>query len=169
MGTIIARGSVPQPSHGLTPQSALQQAWIYWITLLCIPFFVFLYVVWQLTRDSAPEHHAAGQTWFIVSMAYILVAAPASQFWRSHLFKPYWRGEVVPPRQYLMGMVGIWLVLEIGGLLGLAGCLATHAILPNLLPALVAFGFFLPLWPSGGAMDRPVGGTDDHATYKEPR
>jgi hypothetical protein len=66
-------------------------------------------------------------------------------------------------------MTSVWITLEIGGVMGLIGCLLTHSLIPNLLPALVAFMLFTPLWPSGRAMYCHGGSTDDPEIYEEPR
>jgi hypothetical protein len=67
-------------------------------------------------------------------------------------------------------MLSVWLMMEVGGLLALVGCLVTQSLLPNLLPALVAFILFIPFWPSGRAMTTPCGADDDDPeNYAEPR
>jgi hypothetical protein len=67
-------------------------------------------------------------------------------------------------------MLSVWLTMEVGGLLALTGCLVTQSLLPNLLPALVAFILFIPFWPSGRAMTRPCAEDDDDPeNYAEPR
>jgi len=59
--------------------------------------------------------------------------------------------------------------MQIGAVLPQAE-IATNSLLPNLLPALVAFMLFLPLWPSGRAMIcSQRGNSDDPETYEEPR
>jgi hypothetical protein len=67
-------------------------------------------------------------------------------------------------------MIGVWLVIEVAGLLSLLGCLMSNALMPCMIPAAIAFMFFTPLYPSGVAMTHQhVGDTDDPATYVEPR
>ena len=74
------------------------------------------------------------------------------------------------PKSYLVGMLGVWATIEIGGLASLIGCLVTRSLLPTLLPALVAFMLFVPLWPSGRSMIcSHKGDSDDPETYEEPR
>jgi hypothetical protein len=97
------------------------------------------------------------------------LVVPAAIFLRSYIFKAYWAGDTVHPKSYLKGMLGVWATIEIGGVLALVGCLVSHSLLPNLLPALVAFMLFTPLWPSGLAMVRHCGNQDDPSEYKEPR
>jgi len=68
----------------------------------------------------------------------LVLAAPASFFIRSRIFRDYWKGQRVRPRAYLTGMFTVWGTLEIGGLLSLTGCLVSRSLLPTLLPALAA-------------------------------
>ncbi len=167
---LVARSDASSQLHPpLTAALALRYAWISWLTFLLLPFFLFLYVIVNLTDEVSTRHLQSAQIWFVISMAYMAVVVPAAIFWRSRLFKPYWLGNTVSPRSYLKGMLVVWLSLEIGGLLSLTGCLVNHSLLPNLLPALVAFMLFTPLWPSGRAMTRHVGNQDDPEKYEEPR
>jgi hypothetical protein len=69
----------------------------------------------------------------------------------------------------LFGMLAIWAALEFGGIIALLGCFVDHSLLPNLLPALVAFMFFVTLWPSGKSMVRSIGNEEDAGVYEEPR
>ena len=156
----------PAPSAALV----LRRAWVIWFALLGSPFILFLVTVWQLMdRETSIARPALARAWFFGSMAYLALAVPAAFFWRSRIFKAYWSGQVVAPRDYLKGMLTIWLALETAGLIGLSGCLVSGSILPCLLPALVAFMVFIPFWPSGRAMSRPVGNEDDAELYEEPR
>jgi hypothetical protein len=102
-------------------------------------------------------------------MAYLALVVPASIFWRSHVFRAYWHGDVVAPKAYLIGMISVWIAIEIGGLAALMGCLMSNSLLPCMLPAIVAFMFFVPMWPSGHAMVRTnIGNAEDPGRYKEP-
>jgi hypothetical protein len=162
----------PSLLPNLPAQTAMRAAWACWLVLLVLPFLFFIYVLWTLMgaeeNVGASSIHS-GQGWFLTSMIYLIVAVPLSFFGRSWLFKAYWTGKPVEPRKYLLGMLTMWLTLEIGGLFALAGCLVDHKILPNLLPALVAFMFFTTLWPSGRAMTRTTGHLEDPQLYEEPR
>jgi hypothetical protein len=161
-GTVHASGN-------LSVRTALNLAWATWAVLLVVPFLLFLAVVWTLMFHEStvvrPEQH----TWFLASSAYLLIVGPASFFWRGRLFKMYWEGHPIPPAKYLHGMLAIWAALEFGGIIALLGCLFEGALLPSLLPALVAFMFFVTLWPSGKAMVKSVGGEEDASIYEEPR
>lgn len=155
----------------LTPDVALRIAWCTWLAMLAVPFAMFLFAVWQvMDREGlASPQTGLARGWFYGSMAYLVIVVPLSFFWRSHVFKAYWTGECVSPRNYLNGMIGMWLTIELGGLLALLGCIVTGSLLPNLLPALVAFLLFTPLWPSGHAMTRHCGCVEDPELYEEPR
>ena len=170
MATIATRGTIGSGPNELGPVMALRIAWWTWLVLLLAPFILFLCVAYQLKDDSVAANPGLSNAWFLWTMGYLCVVTPAAFFWRSHLFKPYWNGDVVTPRNYLIGMASVWVALEIGGILALLGCLLSHAYLPGMLPAIAAFMFFLPFWPSGEAMvRRNVGNADDPGRYKEPR
>ena len=155
----------------MTVRTALRLAWVTWVTLLIIPFGLFLVAVWTLMiRDgNASAVHTEEQPWFLAASAYLLVVVPVSFFWRGRLFKSYWSGHPIAPAKYLHGMLAIWAALEFGGIIALLGCFIDHSLLPNLLPALVAFMFFVTLWPSGKAMVSSVGQEEDASLYEEPR
>jgi hypothetical protein len=154
----------------LTPGRALRIAWLSWLSLAAIPFLLFIVVVLTLTANgSRPGNRALAERWFLFSMLYLALAVPCSFFLRSYVFKAYWAGEVVSPKNYLTGMLTIWMTIVAGGILALIGCWLSDSLLPNLLPALVAFMLFIPFWPSGRAMTRRVGNDDDPEHYEEPR
>lgn len=157
-------------SAGLSVRMAIRLAWIIWLLLLVVPFLFFMGVIWTISpAEPAAKLVSESQAWFLTASAYLLVVVPVSFFWRGHVFKAYWSGKTVAPGKYLFGMVSVWLALEIGGIFSLLGCKVNGALLPNLLPALVAFMFFVTLWPSGRAMVRTVGGEEDPQFYEEPR
>ena len=153
----------------LTPGQALRLAWVSWLVLLAIPALLFLTVMWTFIGDETHADKGRAESWFLICMAYLAVAVPAAFFWRSREFKAYWEGNCVSPTRYLRGMLILWLTIEVGGIMALVGCLVTGSLLPNLLPAMVAFMLFTPFWPSGRAMTHPVGNDDDFEVYEEPR
>lgn len=168
MATIATRGAVGD-SKELSVEMASRIAWWTWLTLLLAPFLLFIYVAFRVMDESAVANQEVAKDWFIGTMAYLCIVVPLSIFWRSHMFRPYWRGEVVPPRAYLIGQVSVWMALEIGGIISLIGCLVSRVFVPCMLPAIAAFMFFLPFWPSGVAMIKRTGNMDDPARYQEPR
>jgi hypothetical protein len=163
--------AVPERDRSdFSPAQALRLAWCSWLILLSIPALVFLAVMWRMVGgDLSALDGTASYRWFILTMVYLALIIPAAFFWRGHIFKAYSAGLPVAPRDYLKGMLTIWLATEIGGLLALIGCLVTNSLLPNLIPAMVAFMLFTPFWPSGRAMTHPVGNEDDPERYEEPR
>jgi hypothetical protein len=158
-----------QESYG-SAALTLRRAWVVWFALLGSPFVMFLVTVWVL-NDQEPSVDRSGfaRAWFLASMAFLAVVIPGAFFWRSRIFKAYWSGQVVAPRDYFRGMLTIWVALETCSFVGLLGCLISGRALPCLLPALVAFILYVPLWPSGRAMTRPVGNEDDAEVYEDPR
>ena len=170
MATIATR-----VGHGgsgeLSANMAMRLAWWTWLTMLLAPFILFLFVAYRLMDGMATTRdQSMSNAWFIGTMAYLAVATTSALFWRSRLFRSYWQGEVVQPKAYLTGMVAVWLALETGGVLSLIGCLLSNSMMPCMIPALAAFMFFLPFWPSGHAMvRRNVGNSDDTGRYEEPR
>ncbi|HVT90583.1 MAG TPA: hypothetical protein VHD56_17140 [Tepidisphaeraceae bacterium] len=156
--------------QALCADTALRIASWTWFAFLAFPFIIFLALIWHLMdNDNLQPNPELADTWFYASMGYMVFAVPLAFFGRSRLFKGYWAGEIVPPREYLMGMILIWGAMEIGGLFALAGCLISGTLLPNLLPALLAFMLFTPLWPNGHAMTRPLVNEHDPGEYEEPR
>jgi hypothetical protein len=170
MANVATQDGAMTPRGTLSVRTALRIAWVTWVVLLVIPFLMFLCVVWTLgiraDGSAAPVPH---HLWFMAASIYLLVGVPGSFFWRGHVFKAYWSGHTIAPGKYVVGMISVWLALEIGGIFSMAGCFVDQAMLPNLLPALVAFMFFVTLWPTGRAMVRPVGDNEDPQIYQEPR
>src|SRR5207253_11437503 len=115
------------------------------------------------------EDQPLAESWFLASRGYMIVIVPAAIFFRSRLFREYWQGKVIQPNHYLMGMLTVWIALEIGGILSLTGCLVSKGLVPGIIPGALAFMLFTPLWPSGRSMVvRHVGNTDDPSRYEEP-
>jgi hypothetical protein len=168
-GTGTTGGNMPMSAGHMSVQTALRLAWATWVTLLIIPFLVFLGAVWALMGHEPAVAQRGSDTWFLGASAYLLVVVPISFFWRGRQFKSYWSGQPIEPRKYLYGMLGIWTALEFGGIISLLGCFVERGLLPNLLPALVAFMFYVTLWPSGRSMVRRVGDLEDPGVYEEPR
>jgi hypothetical protein len=169
MATIATHG-VHEGPHELSAGMAMRFAWWSWLVLLLAPFVLFIFVAYRLMDETGvARNQPMANAWFIGTMIYLIIAAPLSFFWRSRLFRQYWKGKVVAPRAYLIGMISVWLVLEIGGIASMVGCLMSNSILPGMLPGVAAFMFFLPLWPSGHAMTSlNVGNAEDPERYKEP-
>ncbi|MGD0138607.1 MAG: hypothetical protein ABSD28_06990 [Tepidisphaeraceae bacterium] len=161
--------SLSAGAGSLSVRTALRLAWATWTILLIVPFLLFLGVVWTLTFHEATRLHPETHRWFLASSGYLLVVVPASFFWRGRIFKSYWSGQPIAPAKYLYGMLATWTALEFGGIISLLGCFVDQSLLPNLLPALLAFMFYATLWPSGRSMVRSVGHAEDAEVYEEPR
>jgi hypothetical protein len=160
------------PADELGSAQALRLAWWAWVIMLGVPFVLFLVVVMFIRGTDAGAIHGPGTlgfTWFVIATAWLLIVVPLSFFWQSHVFRAYYSGQTVAPRDYLHGKLVVWGALELAGIFALVGCLISGSLLPNLIPALLAFMFFVPLWPNGRAMRAGTGDTDDPQAYREPR
>jgi hypothetical protein len=165
-----ATGAGNSAGDQLSVDAAMQVASWTWFGLLTLPFVLFILVVWhQMSLEGTAGDAETSTRWFIISMAYMAIGVPTAFFLRSKLFRGYWSGQLVSPKNYLAGMILIWSALEFGGLLSLVGCLVSGKLLPNLVPALLAFMLFTPLWPNGHAMTRRLQNEHDPADYEEPR
>lgn len=170
MSQPASAGSQRSVAQALSADLAMRIAWRTWFALLSVPFALFVITVWRMMLGGvSPAESPLARTWFIVTMIYLAIAVPSAMFRRSHLFKGYWSGRAVQPREYLLGMITIWLALFIGGLMAVMGCLVTRTLVPNVLPALLAFMLFAALWPNGHAMLRAPTDEQDPASYEEPR
>jgi hypothetical protein len=150
--------------------NAMKLAWWIWLGLLAAPFAVFFVAIWRiLGGGGAAADPVAAQRWFVATMLCLVIVVPSALFFRSHLFKPYWSGHVVPPGRYLAGMTAVWASLAIAGLSAALACLLTRTLVPNILPALLALLLFECHWPNGHAMSRPLHNERDPAEYEDPR
>jgi hypothetical protein len=129
---------------------------------------MILWFIWHLSPGQITDPQRGWEKWFIGAMTYLALAVPASLFWRGRVFKPYWEGQTVQPGKYLRGMATVWTALALGGIVSLAGCVATGSLAPNLMPAMISLILFLTLWPGGRAMIRRVGNIEDPGLYEEP-
>jgi len=160
-------------STSLTADQAMRLAWRTWMLLLAVPFVLFFWTIWRLI-GSTPEstgsadHDLAGM-WFLFTLAYLAMAVPAAFFWRNHLFRDYLAGGTISPRQYLEGMMTVWVVLAVGGVIAILGCILTNTLVPNVVPGAVALVLYMLYWPSGRTMSRPLRNEHDPAEYEDPR
>lgn len=144
--------------------------WVVWIAYLVIPFFTLIGSVLYLMVADVTVYKSLGQTWFIAMMIWIAVAVPLSFYIRSKsYFQGYWKGKAVTPRQYFRGMLLVWTVIELAGLMSLVGCIVTGELVPNLIPALLAFVVFVTQWPNATAMTENIGNKDDSTVFQHPR
>lgn len=148
---------------------ALRLAWIWWTVFLLTPAAVFVVVMWSLVFGTGAERETLGLVFFVASLVWLLFATPLAFLLRHHVFRSYWEGRTVDPESYLKGMITIWIAPEVGGIIALVGVLLSGSLLPNLLPAAVAFMLFAPFWPSGRAMVEARGLSDDDEVFRHPR
>jgi hypothetical protein len=161
----------PRRVHSeFTPQLALRVAWAAWVILLLAPLIALAGVAVNLFKHAPPRGAEAvtADAWFVGTLLFIGVAAPAAFFVRGRIFRPYWVGKPVTPGAYVAGMLVIWATLEAAGIVSLVGCLVTGST-AMLLPALLALGVFALTWPNGQAMVGREGSSEDPQRYEEPR
>lgn len=145
-------------------------AWSIWITYLLIPMFMFMGTVLYFLIYTPAANLALGESWFVVMMILIAAGVPLTFYARSRLyFYGYWSGRTVTPGEYLRGMVLTWTVIEIAGVLSLLGCIMTGELMPNIMPALLAFVLFITQWPNASAMTDNTGSDADPAVFRHPR
>ena len=118
----------------LRPTAALRQAWYWYLSLAFLPFLTFLAVVITLNYHDGALRKVLSDwrnTAFIVPIVFLFVMGPISFLVRSRLFRSYWRGEPVTPRNYLLGMLAVWTTFEIASrLLSLLGCFVSNSLRP---------------------------------------
>jgi hypothetical protein len=149
--------------------SALRAAWVIYVVLLLVPLAVFgVVMVLSASRASSEPSHGVNR-WFLGTTAYLIVAVPAALFFRRHLIISYFQGGIVTPRHYLIGMLTLWLTLEIGMILPIIGCYVTASYMPGLIPAVVVLVVYMTQWPSGKTMTSGAGECDDPELYEMPR
>ncbi|MGF1632371.1 MAG: hypothetical protein ACFCVE_00850 [Phycisphaerae bacterium] len=149
----------------------MRSAWILWLAMLLAPMLLLLVVVFILGQRTlqAGDVQQAAYTWFTVLSIITALIIPLSFFLRRLLFKKYFQGRPVSPKNYLAGMAIVWTPLVAIGVASMIACLLVETLIPTIVPAVVAFVLFLALWPNGHAMTRPVGNSEDPSTYEEPR
>lgn len=154
-----------------TVSGAYGLAWVVWMVYLAIPLFVFVNVVfYMLIHTSTMNYHFHGEVWFVAVSIWMALSVPAAYLIRAkYFFHNYWVGKPVKPRQYFQGMLLIWTVMEITGILALFGCLFTGELIPNILPAVLAFIVFIVQWPNASAMTESTGHMDDSSVFQHPR
>lgn len=170
MATLVNDQTGPKDYEGWNPESALKHAWYWYGGLMAVPTLMFIYMVWWFLQRDPQAQVESRWTWLMATVAFMAIAIPASIFARSRLFRAYWQGESVAPRVYLMGMTLVWATIVVSGLASMVGCMMSGTLLPNLVPALVAFVVYLTMWPSGRVMiGERQGLSEDPEHYEEPR
>lgn len=153
-----------------TQRGTYALTWAIWIAYLVTPLFALIGTVLFLMVNDGAIHEGLGQSWLITMMVLIAIGIPLAFFVRSKVyFRSYWEGKPVTPRQYLRGMLLVWTVIELAGLLSIVGCIVTGELIPNLIPALIAFVVFVTQWPNASAMTKTTGNKDDSSVFQHPR
>ena len=153
-----------------TQRGTYALTWAIWITYLITPFLAFFGTVLFLMINESVIHKGVGEVWFITMMIWVAGGIPLAFFVRSKLyFQNYWKGHTVSPRQYLKGMLLVWTVIELAGLLSIVGCIVTGELVPNLIPALFGFVVFITQWPNASAMTKTTGNKADSSLFQYPR
>ena len=165
--TTLPPGDNPRTTR-LSPRAALRLAWLGWGILLAGPFLLLQVLVWYVPASEMSRLYAPTTFWFLAAMAYLIVVVPALFFVRGHLFRDYWMGRPVPPRNYVIATIVMGAALALGGIISLIGCMVTASFMPNLIPGFIALLLFLMHWPTGSAMTRNSGNSQDHQIYQEP-
>jgi len=147
---------------------ALRAAWFAWVFLLLCPFAMIAVMIAVPSTHVYRGAYQGVSPWFLVTMLFLAVGFPAALFIRHHLCRAYALGSVVTPRHYFAGMLTVWLTLEIGMIVSLVGCCVTAALLPGLIPWIVAFVFLMTLWPNGKMMTSRAGNAGDPERYQKP-
>jgi hypothetical protein len=148
----------------------LRAAWCAYLGLLILPFVLLAGVVKSRATSGMPLGSTQSMDrWFVLTMAYLMVAFPAALFYRRHLCSAYGQGKVVAPQKYLVGMLTVWLALEVGMIVPIVHCDVTSSFLPCLLPAILAFVFYMTLYPTGEMMTHRTGARADPGIYEVPR
>lgn len=149
-------------------QSTLRRAWAWWLTLLLVPFILFLTLLVYLSMSPA-KNPEVGSSYVIASILWLGLGVPAGFMVRWRFFRDYWAGGLCKPADFLHGTLSAWIAIEIGGLISLIGCFVDNSLTPNIVPAVVAFIVFTPFWPSGEAMTKALGRLDDPEIMRHPR
>jgi hypothetical protein len=130
------------------PERALQRAWTTWLTLLAVPFLILPFVL-HLTPSSLGDNldPDLAEKWFFMLVVYLLMVFPIALVLRHHLRQPSSHEGSDGLRAYFGGMVTIWALVAAAGLAAEVICIVTATIMPNAVPALIALGLYLALWP----------------------
>ena len=167
--TAAIKSGLAISDQGTEYHRVMQAAWYIWSALLLAPFMLFLMVTWFIAGNDRPMHQSFGYEFFIFNCIYLALAVPVSFGLRSKMFASYYEGKGVPPRRWLVGMMIPWIAFELAGIFSLIGAIVDNTLLPNLIPALLAFVLFCTQWPKGTGMLRPTGDSEDSGLYEEPR
>ena len=146
---------------------AMQIAWAIYLVLALAPAPLAIVGIWRGLLVSTSDADLSNQ-FMMLNFLFLGLAVPASFWFQRKCFANYYKGECVAPRDYLKGMVAIWLPLATAGVAGMLGWIISGTPLMSIVPTILALVVYLVFHPSGAAMYRPVGDHDDPAVYEEP-
>ena len=151
-------------------QSALRAAWLTYFVFMMLPPVAFaIALLVRMNRIAPPRNPGGVMNWLWLIVAYLAIGFPAALFIRRRLCIAYNRGDIVAPRNYYVGMLTVWLSLEIGMFLPIVGYCETGVLLPTIALSLVPLIFLITLWPTGDMLVSHSGDSDDAEIYKNPR
>jgi hypothetical protein len=160
--------SAPPPiSLAQKRNEALRNAWLIYLVLGQVPALLAIVGIWVgLLAGSSDEW--LSNLFMLLGFAWLTVAIPAGLLYMRLKFNNYYKGRSVSPRNYLLGLLPLWVAMVLGGAIGMFGWIVSRTPLPAVMPSVIAFVVFLVFHPTGHAMTRPVGDSDDPAVYEEP-
>ena len=132
----------------LPPESAavLSRAWLAW-TVFVAGLTVFGLITLSAIEPTRVQVSAWGMLAALWGLVVIAVLAA-----KSHVFKSAWERREADPDIYFRGLLSIWAVLQIGGVLGLLACFFSGSLLPGMLIAAVMLALTLAVRPSRAAL-----------------
>lgn len=141
----VALGTVLERSNSLS-----SARWA-WRAMLAIPLIGFALVV--RTLDPSGPVTGPALLLLLVAVLWLALVAPMAILLRSHCFGAAWGGgQPIDPPSYLRGLVTVWLTLEIVAIVSLASCVAADALMPGILPGVLALALLALTGPSGRAL-----------------
>ena len=135
------------------PQTALRNARLIWaffvVSQLALAAVVLVvnYTTGSFVDDPMVPGMLAGVAGFI-----LLTSVPFGLFLRGQMFKRHWQGDRIKPEGYVQGNLIAWAMIEGPATVGLIAALMGGSLWPFGLPAAVAIGVMVALWPNGRAM-----------------
>lgn len=139
--------------HDVDPQKALMNARVIWAFLvagqlvLAAVVLVINSTTGAFIDDPMVPGMLAGVAGFI-----LLTSVPFGLFLRGQMFKRHWQGDRIKPEGYVQGNLLAWAMIEGPATVGLIAALLGGSLWPFGLPAAVAIGVMIALWPNGRAM-----------------
>ena len=176
MTTATPTAAYPPPAAAGTPEAAehrrrvnetLRNAWLAYLVIGQVPALLAIVGIWVGLLASTSDEWLSN-AFMLGGFAWLTVTIPLSLLFMRAKFAAYYDGHAVEPKDYLAGMGVLWLAMVVGGAIGMVGWIVSRTPLPAVMPSIIAFVVFVVFHPTGRAMTRPVGDSDDAAVYEEP-